>query len=263
MAFGKHCVHPVPEGVEVSLFARALTAACTKPQAVGSKDENKPSDPAPDWLSFGNAAKKATADAASEFLRGTFVLSRGAIGGATGLLSPGSLRDAGTFERRLIEKMIDQQVPEPLAKAWAAGVSECWNAWFTGYRIVLQFPHLASGSTPEVREGVNIPAPIFDGKSSGEFRMSAVGLWTCLRRKLGAQLEEPGAPEALEIFVQWFARRFLCWKNTAQIENVTGCVDLPAKSGFALRPVLRPVREGVMTAEPGFLSDLGIFHDGL
>ena len=273
MAFGKNRLHEVPAGLAERLasqfaWARALTnpsAADPEPGASpDSVEAARAADPVrelpsrDEWARISKQAREAAAHAVREFFRSAHIVAHGTITGSIGMLTPGSIRDNGGFESSMAAHMAANAVPEAIAGAWAAAIAENWSAWFSGYRILLDFPHLEGGGDVRQRAEANLEVPISDGKSSGEFRMSAVGIWTTLRRKLGSRLEEPGAAEAVEQFVLWMSKCFIEWKDSAAIANVMGSTTAmsahaaPAKSTQSLVV-------GLMTSEPGFLSDLGVF----
>jgi hypothetical protein len=146
-------------------------------------------DPAFAWAGLASALEEAAITAAQAALRSALIGRSGGVNGSVGTLPPKAIVFPVAFQGIMVAELGGDLVPE-VARAAARAVAECWDAYFSGYQVALQFPRLAAVAGPAAPESPCLPKRFSEGCSSQAVALTALGLASAVERGLKRWIDE-------------------------------------------------------------------------
>jgi hypothetical protein len=146
-------------------------------------------DPGFAWAGLAAALEAAANTAAHTALRSAMIVRSGVVNGSVGMLPPRAITFPVPFQGMLDAELRGELLPQ-VASAAARTVAECWDAYFSGFQVALQFPRLAAVAGPVAPESPCVPKRLSDGFSNQAVAMTAVGLASALERGLKPWIEQ-------------------------------------------------------------------------
>jgi hypothetical protein len=206
-----------------------------------------------DWNTIAKASQDAFREGVNEWI-GKARIQGGQVDGPTANLTPGSLVSDGNVESKVVQKLIDSQVPSEISRALARELAAAWNDWAAGFqmRIPSAYPSFAAfpGPVAPPTPAVTGPIALSKGSSVGEAGLKA----SILVNKLGSAVKlyagkAGGGPpdQALKNLANWVESSFVEWKGLAKLDGVIGKGPVPtfAPPYVPVGPVIRGVNVSI------------------